>query len=894
MSLVGQSQVNTLHISTQVPQLEIQTPPDTPRLEINTGREGQKPGGLGVSRLDLDARAQQMQIVRSLKEKPVEARDINVKNILSKQGLSQVIGKASRHANVKDAMMRATYKMVNRESAGAEFGSLHKSALRLADKYQKQLKEGAPEQERNATLRQLKTTLENMKAKKDGDDILLGRYDEEKSANSPVATMIRYVEVELGMAPSVRAEKGKAMWQEEYPQLKQNSTSIHSKIELLESAHEHLQAAVNGGHDDDETRGILDDVHKELSSLKSHAPLKDELEGFVKDKDKNLKKVITREVNPVDEMRAKNLHKKHMKEVTDDRSQAIGHLARNRDIRSFDKSQLKHVETRERSGLENAREMMEADSLIDQLAINQGGPEIPQGESLVHDPDIGHLTSHTTESEVFKGMGHALQKAVGKKDDEAIGSLGEELGHLIAEDLRNHPKDVQLGFATSRGEAFKKDLLARLNSQLEGGKPLVDGEEPSPRVKAFIDKAYATAVSNLTDRYVDQNTVVLDGVTYTKVGTKGSGANGTVDLYEGMKGGVKHEIIVKTPIVMDDEPETMTAIFNSTASEARLHRDATGDGHPNVTGFLGAMQTPDGRVLVVMDYAELGPVHDITETLVKAVDEGRISQHAANLVRITLLRDMAQGLQHLQEDRGMTHLDLKPANYFLNGKGEAMLGDFGTAGIGETRTLKQSVVDSADYTAPEYIQGKRDKGERIGQIAKAQQNLEDNAVEELQGMRKKDQAEFREQVKEQLKEMDKLIDQESFQVSMKADVWSLGTAAYQLFFNEKVSPASARFVFQQEKDLMAFGSNKENRHQGLGLDGEGNKTGMGVTSLDRLLNAMLHPDPEERPSMTAILNHSLFTEDGVGSQEVRDLIKLIADPNATPESLKAASDKIGV
>ncbi len=898
MSLVGQSQVHLFTPSTG-PTLDLHVG-DAPTLDIQT-KKGPQQGGKSayVSTADLQSRAAQMKMLGSLKEGGnLKDRDVSVANVLSKDGMTAVIGRASKYASIKDSMMRGTYKLLNkRRDPGEGFGSLHKSALRLADKYQEQVKAGAPEGERMATLRELKETLGDMKAKKNGDDILMGRFDQEKSEATPVAVMIRFVEAEMGMKPSAHLEKGRTMWEEEYPAMKREGLeqfSTQSKIEHLTTTQDHLKAAISGGLGGDENEQMLEDVTKELDSLKGHAPMKEELEAFVKDKGTNLKHVHTRVGDPVGDMRAKVQQQKFMKEVTSDRGQAIGHLAMNREIRGFDKSTLNKVQTEERTGLQSARDEMQADSLIDEMALEMDAPEKPQGESLVHDPDIGHLTGHTTESEVFKGMGTALQKAVGKKDDGAIAQLGEELGHLIAEDLRQHPQEAQLGFATSRGDAFKKELLTKLNDQLEGGKPLAEGEEPSPRVKAFLDKAYQTAVGNLSDRYVDGNTIELDGVTYTKVGEKGAGANGTVDLYEGIKDGEKHQIILKTPIVKDDSPEEMNRIFNETANEARLHHAATGKGHPNVTGFLGAMQTPDGRVLVAMEYAELGSMHKMTDTLQKAVESGQISPQAANLVRITLLRDMASGLQHLQESQGMTHLDLKPANYFLNGDGEDMLGDFGTAGMGSTRTLGRSVVDSADYTAPEYMQGKKEMTDQRGEIGGAKRKLKEDALAELDNLPKKKQAEFREQVKGQMEAMEEISGNLTFQVTDKADVWALGTSAFQLFFNEKVNPAGAGFVSEQERDLIAFGSDKDNRHQGVGLDGEGNKTGMGVTSLDRLLNSMLHPDPDKRPSMNTVLSSSLFTEPGVGSEDVRELIKVICGGNPTPDALKAASDKLGV
>src|SRR5215217_1333726 len=122
-------------------------------------------------------------------------------------------------------------------------------------------------------------------------------------------------------------------------------------------------------------------------------------------------------------------------------------------------------------------------------------------------------------------------------------------------------------------------------------------------MQAFLDKAFGIAATNLPDRQMDANTLILDGVTYTKGRKLGEGGFAVVWQYSGVRDGEPVHIAVKEPINPDPERPLPAQEFAAAAKEARTHFLATGSGSDHMVGFRGAIRTPEGNMLVAMDLA---------------------------------------------------------------------------------------------------------------------------------------------------------------------------------------------------------------------------------------------------------------------------------------------------
>ena len=55
--------------------------------------------------------------------------------------------------------------------------------------------------------------------------------------------------------------------------------------------------------------------------------------------------------------------------------------------------------------------------------------------------------------------------------------------------------------------------------------------------------------------------------------------------------------------------------------------------------------------------------------------------------------------------------------------------------------------------------------------------------------------------------------------------------------------------------------------------------GEDLTPEQEFVNWVLHPDPDQRPSMQEVVDHPIFTRLGVGKPEAYDVIKSLGDPN---------------
>ena len=72
----------------------------------------------------------------------------------------------------------------------------------------------------------------------------------------------------------------------------------------------------------------------------------------------------------------------------------------------------------------------------------------------------------------------------------------------------------------------------------------------------------------------------------------------------------------------------------------------------------------------------------------------------------------------------------------------------------------------------------------------------------------------------------------------------------------------------------------------------------GVTALDRLLNAMLHPDPEKRPLLSDVLQSAVFDDLGRGATDrtpaVRELLAALSAKPMDDTLVKQKADALGL
>ncbi len=113
--------------------------------------------------------------------------------------------------------------------------------------------------------------------------------------------------------------------------------------------------------------------------------------------------------------------------------------------------------------------------------------------------------------------------------------------------------------------------------------------------------------------------------------------------------------------------------------------------HPNVVRAFDGRPTGSGAFLA-LEYCSGGTLDQLL------LERGKLPLDRA----LALVRDVALGLEHTHELR-VLHRDVKPANVFLDERGVAKLGDFGTGTFAAEDS--QERVGTAFYMAPELFGG---------------------------------------------------------------------------------------------------------------------------------------------------------------------------------------------
>ena len=117
--------------------------------------------------------------------------------------------------------------------------------------------------------------------------------------------------------------------------------------------------------------------------------------------------------------------------------------------------------------------------------------------------------------------------------------------------------------------------------------------------------------------------------------------------------------------------------------------------HPNVVNLIDA-GVSGGVSFIALEYVD-------GRTLKELINEsGRIEQGQA--VRIAL--QILAALSHAHQ-RGVIHRDVKPQNIMVSRSGQVKIGDFGIAGLADSRTLTSdgNVMGSVHYFSPEQAKG---------------------------------------------------------------------------------------------------------------------------------------------------------------------------------------------
>ena len=132
--------------------------------------------------------------------------------------------------------------------------------------------------------------------------------------------------------------------------------------------------------------------------------------------------------------------------------------------------------------------------------------------------------------------------------------------------------------------------------------------------------------------------------------------------------------------------------------------------HPNIVKFIEVFKTKNGKLCIVMDFADGTLFWCLIILFIGGDLQNRIKeQRGRPFSEAQVLEWFTQiclGLKHIH-DRKILHRDLKGQNIFLTSKGIVKIGDFGIAKVlASTMQNARTVVGTPYYLSPEIVQSR--------------------------------------------------------------------------------------------------------------------------------------------------------------------------------------------
>lgn len=221
-----------------------------------------------------------------------------------------------------------------------------------------------------------------------------------------------------------------------------------------------------------------------------------------------------------------------------------------------------------------------------------------------------------------------------------------------------------------------------------------------------------------------------------------------------------------------------------------------------------------------------------------------VSPNVRHLLARFQMAQLMDGLHYMHTARGMVHYDLKPENFLLAPDGTVKVADLGGARSGYQVEGSFAGDSQVAQTEPYSFQYKQLKNYQFGDLSP----------------------------EEKAKEVDRLTAN-----NVKQDVYALA-----LILREMVSgqPLGNLAPFQplHVQDVIYQVGRPNERGQGEPLQQLGR--------FEKLVNAMMHPDPDKRPTLEALARHSLFDEPVLQQPELMALSQELLKP-LPPQELRA-------
>ena len=537
---------------------------------------------------------------------------------------------------------------------------------------------------------------------------------------------------------------------------------------------------------------------------------------------------------------------------------------------------LKPVETVVKDGLQSAKLDYQISGPVDGVALRPQPLKAPTSPAkILTEPQLSDIkerldlmVSPESMQDYAKQVGERLGKMMKleRKDpayqalSKEVTQLAKELGVVLGKIYRTESQDRQNAFVIGKGSEFKQqlwDLLKEANPKMPARAS--GGEQMTSPDRDFLDLVYNSTALQFSNHLGggSKPTLTFNGSEYEQVKLLGQGGGGMAFLYANKQGDL---VVLKSKgFGSDYESSFDAATLEEIGEELKAHLGLMGEdgkGHPNVLLILGVVRTEFGQPSGILELAKHGDLDkvigksDRPGTLDLAIKQGLVSKSAEHLLKLHVLKQSIQGMIHVQETKGMRQGDFKPGNLFVQGDGTIKVADFGQtkANLSEVQT---NFTGTLDYLPPEnYLNYESKTGNITG----------------------------------------------------KADTWAIGIMAHQLFKKAHpfdISKIPGRDVASNKMAslMKPYGLSAQGEREVLSkLADDYDKASevLGVTALDRFINAFNHPDPEKRPRLSDALMSGVFDDLNGKEKQTSELLAALSANPMDAALVKQKSDALGI
>lgn len=128
-----------------------------------------------------------------------------------------------------------------------------------------------------------------------------------------------------------------------------------------------------------------------------------------------------------------------------------------------------------------------------------------------------------------------------------------------------------------------------------------------------------------------------------------------------------------------------------------------GKGDPHLVSMLGAVTDSSGGVHMLVEECSGGDMQDFANALNQATESGALPPEARNALLRAIAGEASKGLKYLK-DQGLTHNDVKGANYLIDGSGTVKIADLGSGRqVDEGGGITLGPEETTPPVTPRYV-----------------------------------------------------------------------------------------------------------------------------------------------------------------------------------------------